>query len=149
MRYVERSIFVSAPVEQVYDLASDPSRAPEWMPWIHEVADVHAERHGLGDSFRFTDRLLGRKVACQTVVTAAQRPTLLTLETTFEDGTRSIWAMHFAPADGGTRVRSTIWYALPSSVIGHAEELFARPFIDHRLRDSGERLAAMASASAG
>lgn len=146
MRHVERSVFVPAPVEQVYDLAADPSRAAEWIPWVHDVAEVHGERHGLGDSFRFTDRLLGRTVVGQTVVTAARRPRLLTLETTYDDGTRSIWAMHFAPVDGGTEVRGTIWYALPSGFIGQAEELIARPVIDHRLRDSVTRLARVARA---
>jgi uncharacterized protein YndB with AHSA1/START domain len=147
MRHVEHSTLVAAPIEQVFDLAVDPSRAAEWMPWVCNLGEVHGRGGSLGDSFRFTDRILGRTIGCMSVVTAAIRPTLLTIETMYDDGTRSIWTLNFTPANGATQVRSTVWYALPSSFIGHAEEVIARPFIEHRLRESADRLGAVVSAA--
>jgi uncharacterized membrane protein len=141
MKHLEFSGRVDAPMERAFDLAIDPVQTSQDMPWIQDVRDIHGNGSHVGDSFRFTDHLLGRSVDGMSVVTTAERPIMHTTQTTYDDGTHVIWAMHFVPApDGeGTDVRSTVWYELPHSLIGRAEELVFGPFIEHRLKEAQAR----------
>ena len=59
-----------APIERVFDLTTDPRRMQEMFPSIDEISEVSGGGDAVGDSFRFRDRLLGRKVTGTTVALA-------------------------------------------------------------------------------
>lgn len=141
MKHLEFSGRVDASIEQAYEAAIDPVQVSHDMPWIQDIREVHGDGSHVGDSFRFTDHLLGRALNGMTVVTTAERPVMQTTQTSYDDGTHVIWSMHFAPAtDGaGTDVRSTVWYELPHSLVGRAEQVVIGPFIHHRLKEARER----------
>lgn len=144
MKQLEFSGRVDAPIEQAYDAAIDPVQMSQVMPWIHDIRDVRGDGSHVGDSFRFTDHVLGRAVDAMTVVTTAERPIMQTTQTSYDDGTHVIWAMHFTPAPdgGGTDVRSTVWYELPHSLVGRAEQVVFGPVIHRRLKEAQERFRA-------
>ncbi len=149
MKHLEFSGRVDAPIERAYEAAIDPAQMSRDMPWIQDVRDIHGDGSHVGDSFRFTDHILGRALNGMTVVTTAERPIMQTTQTSYDDETHVIWAMHFAPApDGtGTDVRRTVWYQLPHSLIGRTEELVFAPFIEHRLKEAQARYRARVRAS--
>lgn len=132
-----------APIERVFDLTTDPRRMQEMFPSIDEISEVSGGGDAVGDSFRFRDRLLGRKVTGTTVVTAASRPMLQTTETTYADGSRMIWTMHFNEARGGTDVDNEILYEPPAGRQAGIWTTLVGLFVERRLRRSADLLEEM------
>ena len=141
MKHLENRLHFQAPIERVFDLAIDPSRWTEYMPWVSDVRDVHGRGDVVGDRATFTDHA-GPAMAfdATAVVTEAERPVLQTTVTTYEDGTRMLLRMEFVPTDGGTDIVSTVDYEIAhGGIVAAARELITGPFIERRMREMGER----------
>ena len=143
MRHVETTTRVPGSPERAFDLAVDPHRMSEQMPWVGGITEVRGRGDRLGDSFVFRDHVFGRSERAMTVVTACHRPTFQTTETTYDNGFRVIWTMHFSPCEEGTEIRNVVWWAKPDDWVGRVEELMVRPILERRLRESGRRYRAM------
>lgn len=141
MRHLEQETHYDAPIERVFDLATDPSRISEMMPWLR-VRDVKGRGDAVGDSFKFEDEVLGQKRRGTTVVRAVERPTHQTTESLYEDGSRATWEMSFTSVGDGTDAHDRVTYDL-AGVLGGLEETILGPLIRRRLEEGGERFRAM------
>ena len=140
MKHLENRLHFKAPIERVFDLATDPGRWPEYMPWVTDVRDVHGRGDVVGDRATFTDHAgPGVVVDGTAVVTEANRPFIQTTETTYEDRSRMVLRMEFIPTDGGTDLVSSADYEIGrGGIVAAARELVTGPFVERRMREMGE-----------
>jgi uncharacterized protein YndB with AHSA1/START domain len=141
MRHLANRLQFNGPIDRVFELAIDPTRWTEYMPWVSDVIDIRGRGDKVGDSARFTDHALARSLAATAVVTEVDPPRLQTVETTYEDGSRIVMRMRFTPVDGRTEIASDVDYELGTGLVAGARELVSRPFIERRLLEIGERFA--------
>ena len=126
---------VEAPIEFVFDLAVDPVRMRECMPWITAVWDIRGSQAAPGDSYRFRDSMLGRETEGVTEVVAADRPHLQSTVSRYGNGVTARWTMRFAPRAGGTDIANEVDYEVPAGIAGRiADRLLLHRFIERRLR---------------
>ena len=141
MRHLENVVHFDAPIERVFDLAIDPGRWTEYMPWISDVTDVHGRGDRVGDVASFTDHAPGRTVRATVIVTEAIRPALQTTETHYEDGSHMVMTMRFTPSDGGTDIATTADYQLATGLLSGIQEVVTGPFVERRMREMAQNFA--------
>jgi uncharacterized protein YndB with AHSA1/START domain len=141
MRHLANRLQFNGPIDRVFELAIDPTRWTEYMPWVSDVIDIRGRGDKVGDSARFTDHAFGRSLTATAVVTEVDPPRLQAVETTYEDGSRMVMTMRFSPVDDGTQIASEVDYELGKSLVAGAKELVSSPFVERRLREMGEGFA--------
>jgi uncharacterized protein YndB with AHSA1/START domain len=140
MKHLENRLHFQAPIERVFDLATDPSRWTEYMPWVSDVRDVQGRGDTVGDRATFTDHAgPGMSLDATAVVTEVERPNLQVTETTYEDRSRMVIRMEFLPVGDGTDIVSSVDYEVArGGIVAAARELVTEPFIERRMREMGE-----------
>lgn len=140
VRHLDFTLVTNAPIERAFRLATDPAHVHELMPFIDDVHDVVGDGDAVGDSFRFRDSMLGLHPKGRAAVTFADPPRSITVVTTYDNGVVVDWTMRFTPALEGTEVENDIDYELPAGALGRvADDLVLHRFLEHRLRQLGER----------
>lgn len=131
---------VEGPIELAFDLAVDPVRMRECMPWITRVWDIRGSQAAVGDSYRFRDTMLGRDAEGVAEVQAADRPFLQSTVSRYDNGVIARWTMRFTPTAGGTDITNDVDYELPAGLAGRiADRLVFHRFIERRLRRGAAR----------
>lgn len=133
-----RSIAIHAPVEDVFTFVDDPKRLPEWVPSLVSVRDLRgADGHR---TWTFSYKMLGILFEGRAFVDQHDPPNRLVTKS--EGGIDSRWDFELTAKGAETKLRLTIYYAVPGPVLGKlTERLVTRQNADEaelaltRLRD--------------
>lgn len=100
---------INAPIERVFELASDFASAPQRIAGIHKVEMLTDGPVGVGTKFKET-RIMMKKEATETMeVLAFDRPRGYTLGA-YSCGTQYESTFDFVPEGGGTKMTMTFKY---------------------------------------
>ena len=107
MQDVEVRRHVAAPVQRVWDVATDLAGAPQVIREIDTVDVLTPGPFGVGTRWRETRTMMGRSATEEMTVTAVEPQRSYTVEAT-SSGAHYVSTFAFAPsADGGTDVTTT------------------------------------------
>jgi uncharacterized membrane protein len=138
---------VRGPIDLVFDLAIDPLRMQECMPWLQAITDVHGDQTVPGDGFRFKDRALGRESSGWAEIVAADRPLHHESLTHYDNGMVARWTMTFTPLGDEVKVDNVVDYRVPAGIFGSiADRLYFHRYIEHRLHEAAARFEAQVDA---
>jgi uncharacterized membrane protein len=113
--YVEKTIHIAAPAEQVYAYWRNLENLPLWMSHVREV------RHIGGDRFHWiVDGPAGTPVAWDSELLNVSENREMTWRTIGRSKVEHTGRVRFEPDGGGTRVHVQLRYSPPAGVIGHA-----------------------------
>lgn len=121
MPAVERTLFIRAAPEAVFDLIARVEHFPQYSPAIREV-------RALGrDTYRWVVSVAGFELDWDSVVTEKTRPARFAWRSVrgVENGGR----FRLAPADGGTEVRFTMEYRLANPLLEKIVDAVAAPLM--------------------
>ncbi|HEY7132723.1 MAG TPA: SRPBCC family protein [Candidatus Limnocylindrales bacterium] len=148
MSHLSTTLSVDAPVDVVYDLIADPSRAPEWQTLLAELGPISGRPGGIGSSYVGYYRVAGRRLSGRFVVTAAERPSLHQVNGTTTGGwTR--WTTIIEPEGRGSRLQISMEYELPGEIVGSLFGMLTGNRIEREFRRSYEQLRRILEAETG
>jgi len=83
MAHIEKSIFINAPVEKVFDFIAEPNNLPRWDFMAVEIRERSEGPAGIGTTFIEVTKMPGGiKIKCPSRVTECSRPHRLVIEVT-------------------------------------------------------------------
>lgn len=101
MAYCERSIFIKAPIEKVFDYSAEPDNVPKWVRSCIEIWERSEGPVAVGTTYRELAAVPGgRKIKCINKVTELNRPHKFVQET--ENGIRLTIVCKLESKNGGT-----------------------------------------------
>jgi len=115
MARIERSIFISAPPEKVFDVGRHPEKFPEWLVGLSQASPVSGEV-GPGASFNWTYEMAGLKFEGRMTYVEFEPGRKLVLKG--EGGIESTWTWTYQPQEGGTLVTCVVEYTVPGAALG-------------------------------
>jgi uncharacterized protein YndB with AHSA1/START domain len=121
MAKVEKTITIDAPVEEIFEYISEPTKLPEIWPSMVEAKDVQRLPNG-GTKFRWVYKMAGVRfegISEDTEVVPNQRAVSKT-----KGGIESTITWTFRPEAGGTEVTFESEYTVPVPVLGKVAEAF-------------------------
>jgi uncharacterized membrane protein len=131
-----------APVEQVFDLAIDYKRLPEWNVSYVAVHEVTGPPDKVGTRIHQTLRLLGRNMEGWAEIVEFERPRLIKLTGTSAQGGTLTTTYRFTPMQTGTDIEILLDYELPGIFGEVADKLFVQKGIERDIRHSLENFKA-------
>lgn len=148
MGHIVDTVYVHAPVEQVWTFLTDYGRYPEWQTNLIETKDFIGTPGEVGFAYTFVYKALGRRLEGRFEVVQSERPRML-VEKGHMPGAgeaRSTTEIQSTP-DGETKVTFTMDYELGSSFLaGLADKFVFERSIERDIRHSGENLKALIEA---
>ena len=151
MVHIERSIFINAPIEKVFDFMAEPNNMLMWVHNLVEVKDRSEGPVGLGTTYREAMQGPGGvKMRSFTKISKYERPNRLDFEST-SAGMRLTFAHRLETKDNGTLVTEIGYYTLPGKFLGKAiDKLFMEKYVTGNVERTVEKLkAVMESAQVG
>ncbi|MGZ3452331.1 MAG: SRPBCC family protein [Polyangiales bacterium] len=121
MKKIRKSVLIQAPVERVFDYASNPENFPEVWPSMVEVSNIERKADGK-HSFDWVYKMAGIRFHGHTDTTEVipnQR-----VVTKSEKGIESVFTWTYAAEGGGTRLTVETQYTLPGTVLDKLAEPF-------------------------
>jgi hypothetical protein len=138
---------IGAPVDRVFNLATQPQRLPEWNHLFVNVANVSGPVTDVGAHFDAEMRIADRHLQTLHTVSHAVRGKSITLVGTGRDGGRFTWTRRFAIVGTfGSVVETDFDYDLPRPGFGDPDTY--RRGVENEVMLSVERLAALLEARA-
>ena len=123
MRTLSDWIVIHAPLEAVFQYATDPHRMAEWLPSLIETRNVVGADEG--QQYEWTYKMLGILFRGQTVVVEHQPNALCVFQSI--GAVNSTWSIRVEPEAEGTRFTIDIEYEVPMPMLGQlAERLIVR-----------------------
>jgi uncharacterized membrane protein len=145
MRHVHAEVRVDAPPSQVFDLARDPARLPEWNPY-QRIDNVRGPLDRVGTTLASTLTLAGHEVRSLAVVTEVIPGRLVRIHGTGPAGAHSEWTFRFEPDHAAARCSIDIEYEAPG-IRDEVVDLFVyHGALQRAARHMMENLAALAVA---
>jgi len=151
MAHIERSIFINAPIEKVFDYMAEPNTM---LMWVHNLVDVKDRSEGpvgLGTTYREAMKGPGGiKMRSFMRISKYERPHKLDFEATGA-GMSLTFSHELQPKDNGTLVTEIGDYTLPGRFLGKViDKLFMEKYIIGNIVHTLEKLkAVMESGQAG
>jgi uncharacterized membrane protein len=146
MSHVRMTAHFDAPIEQVFALAIDRARLPEWNVNYDEAPEASGPPDQVGTRLHGTIKLLGRKMEGTAEVVEVDAPRLYRTESAEADKKLSI-TYRFTPASAGTDAELISDYELPAGVFGKVvDRLFIERSVERDLRHSIENFKALVEA---
>ncbi len=118
---IERSIFINAPVEKVFEYHSDPKNSPDYWPSFIEVKDVEELPDG-GQKYDWVYKMAGIRLKGSTSTLEFEENKKLAIKT--EGGINSTFTYTYESEEGGTRLNMSAGYDIPVPVLGKLAESF-------------------------
>lgn len=121
MAKIERSIFIKAPVEKVFEYHTNPLNNPEYWPSFVEVRDVENAPSG-GKNFGWVYKMAGIKLEgkSKSVEHVPNKRSVVKSE----GGVESTFIYRYEPEGEGTRLTLELEYKVPVPVLGKLAESF-------------------------
>jgi uncharacterized protein YndB with AHSA1/START domain len=147
MGHIRQSSHIDASPEQVFALAIDAKRVPEWNASVVETRDVSGPLDRVGASYTAILKLGGRRLEGQWEVSRVEQPGLLEITGTAPGGGRATAINRFEPAAMGTDFSLEVDYELPGGFVGGiADKLFVERAIERDAKHSLENFKAICEA---
>lgn len=137
-----------APIEQVFELAIDYKRLPEWNVSYLAVDEVTGPPDKVGTRIHATMRVLGRTMEGWAEVVEVERPRFIKLAGTSTQGGALTSTYRFLPVETGTDVEIVAEYELPGIFGSVADKLFVQKAIERDVRHSLENYKAFVEVKA-
>ena len=131
-----------APVEQVFDLAIDFKRLPEWNVSYVSIDELTGPPDKIGTKIHTTMRLLGRTMDGWAEIVELERPRLIKLTGTSTQGGTLTTTYRFSSSGPGTDLEILAEYELPGIFGQFADKLFVQRAIERDVRHSIENFKA-------
>jgi len=140
-----------APIELVWEVATDVAHMAQWLVVLTEVRDPSGPMDHVGATATVIIKAPDRLHECRLEATAAERPRLLS-QRGHEVGTGGMeWSstIRFTPAEGGTDAEWAFELKPPSGLLGaFADRLFMQRMMERQMRQSTENLEEIVKARA-
>ena len=121
MPKLQKSIFVNAPVEKVFEFMSHPQNLPEIWPSFQEVKDVK-ESPGGGYTYSWVYKMAGMKFTGTSETTDFKKDQRVGTKNIGGISSNFVWT--YATENGGTRVSVEVEYSIPGALLGKLAEPF-------------------------
>ena len=142
MTHLRMTAHFDAPIERVFELATDYRRYPEWNVAYEEVTEISGPADEVGTRFHGVMRILGRRMEGWGEITEVDRPRYLKIAGKGSGGTTTT-VYRFTPVGSGTDTELEIDYELPAGLFGKvADKLFVERSVERALRHSLENFTA-------
>lgn len=112
---MDKSIYIDASPETVFDIWSQYEHFPRFMSHVQEVRDL-----GDGRSHWVVSGPGGTRLEWNALLTETRRPELLAWRSDPDASVQNEGTIHFEPEGDGTRVNVRMAYHPPAGAIGHA-----------------------------
>lgn len=141
---VTQSVRIAAPIETVWQIVSDPTRALSFMSGITRWEVAGEEASGLGARYRMLFRIGSAEVGGLIEIVEWEAP--FNLAWTSVTGIDQRWRFRLRPSAGGqTRVEMRLAYGVAGSgLFGWISERIAAPSVGGHLRRSLQQLKRLA-----
>jgi len=147
MTQVRISAHLRAPIDRVFELATDFQRYPEWNVNYIEVAKVLGPTHQLGTRIETTTKLLDRRMTGWSEITEIDQPRQIRLRGVSREGGSLSVEYRFTPIGLTTDAEVEIEYELPAGPFGKvADRLFIERAVERDLHHSMENFKALVEA---
>ena len=121
MAKITRDILINAPVEKVFEYASNPLNQPEYWPSMLEVKDIE-EQPGGGRNYNWVYKMAGIRLNGSTETTEFVENERIVTKSS--GGVESTFTYTYKPEGEGTRLTMELEYVVPVPVIGKLAEGF-------------------------
>ena len=121
MAKITKTIHINAPVEKVFEYATQPANLVEFWPSMIEVKDIHAGE-GVGDHYDCVYKMAGMKFEGRSECTEFAKNERLVVKNT--GGIPSTFVWRYMPENGGTKVTMEAEYTVPVPLLGKLAETF-------------------------
>ena len=121
MAKITRDILINAPVEKVFEYASNPVNQPEYWPSMLEVKDIE-EQPGGGRNYNWVYKMSGIRLQGSTETTEFVENERIATKSS--GGVESTFVYEYKPEGEGTRVTIEVEYVVPVPVLGKLAEAF-------------------------
>lgn len=121
MQRLEKTGFINAPVEEVFDYWKNPENQPEVWPSLVEVKDVQ-KPPGVGSTWKWVYKLAGIRFEGQSE-NVEFIPNQKIVDKS-SGGIESTFTWEFKPENDGTRLNFSAEYNIPVPVLGKFAESF-------------------------
>jgi uncharacterized membrane protein len=118
---IERSVFINAPVEKVFEYHTNPMNNPEYWPSFVEAKDIEDAPSG-GKNFSWVYKMAGIRLEGNSE--ALEYVHNERYVTKSKGGIESKFVYQYEPEGEGTRVSMEVEYVVPIPVIGKLAESF-------------------------
>ncbi len=146
MTHTQLKIHIDAPIERVFELATDFRRYPEWNVNYREVRDVAGSSQHVGTRIYGVLAVVGHAIQGWSELVELDAPRLVRLAGGGEGGTLNV-LYRLTPLETGTDVTCDIEYELPARVFaGAMDPLFLERTMERDLRHSAENFEALLGA---
>jgi uncharacterized membrane protein len=121
MQKLEKSAFINAPVEEVFDYWKNPVNQPEVWPSLVEVKDVQEIGRGRY-KWKWVYKLAGMRFEGQSEVVEFIPNQKIAEKSS--GGIDSTFTWEFIPENNGTRLNMSVEYNIPMPLLGKVAESF-------------------------
>ena len=128
MAKMEKSVFVRAPVEQVFGYMDEPTTLPEIWPSLLEASDVRRLPNG-GKEWAWVYKMAGLRY--EGASTDAEWEANQRVVSKTKGGVESTITWTYQPEDGGTKVTVEAEYSVPVPLVGKLAEAFIVKVNEH------------------
>lgn len=136
MTHVRMSAHFEAPIERVFELASDFKRYPEWNVNYTEVKEITGPTDQVGTRVHSVIKVFGRLMDGWGEIVEVERPHLLKLTGSDAGGSFTL-VYRFTPDTTGTKAEFEFDYELPAGILGHiVDRLFVERAVERDLEHS-------------
>lgn len=118
VKRVERSLFIRAPAERIFQLLTAPERSPEWLVNVHAVKRVTPGPIGPGSETRSRVEALGRVWDAKGRCVALEPPRRFVVDTILGPGLRSRSDSRLEDMEDGTTLHASVAYERPGGPLG-------------------------------
>jgi uncharacterized protein YndB with AHSA1/START domain len=144
MAHLRLTTHFDAPIEQVFELATDFKRYPEWNVTYIEVKEVTGPTDTVGTKVHSIMKFLGRQTDGWGEIVEVERPKLLKMAGSDPNGGKLELIYRFTPADSGTDAELESDYELPAGLLGQiADKLFVERAVERDVQHSMENFKAL------
>ncbi len=121
---VEKSTFVAAPVDKVFDYMADARSNVEILPGMMDIRDIHETENHIGTSFRWSYKMAGLRFDGETTVLEWVKNRRVVTQS--KGGISSKWHFTYEPKDQGTQLSLMVEYEIPVPILGKLAEAVIR-----------------------
>ena len=139
---------IGAPIEDVWKLAVDIDRLPEWNPYW-EVRNLTGPFDAVGTTFDGTMRMLGRSIEAVGKILEVEPTHLIHLEALSPRMGPFDMRFSYDPEAGWTLCTIDIEYKVPAGLFGSAiDKVFIERYVDRQIGHMAENFKALAEVKA-
>ena len=137
-----------APPERIFELGVDFKRYPEWNVSYTEIKEIVGPPDAVGTKIHSVMKLLGRPIEGWGEIVEIEKPRLMKIVGSSEQGGKMTQIYRLTPVTMGTDFDVEIEYELPAGFLGQiADKLFVERSVERDLRHSLENFKALVEAN--